>query len=89
MGWQFYWIWLAAASVITFILYGYDKAQSKTGGGRVPEALLHWLALIGGFPGGWAGRWVFRHKTKKVSFTLVLVLATMIHLSLVYWLLHG
>ena len=87
MGWYLYWIWLAAASVITFLLYGFDKARSKNGGWRVPEIVLHGLALAGGFPGGWVGRSVFRHKTKKGIFVFVLAVSTVIHLVLVYWLL--
>ena len=87
--WQIYGIWIAAASIITFILYGFDKAQSKTEGWRIPEAYLHGLALAGGFPGGWAGRAIFRHKTRKGFFVLVLVLSTMIHLGLGYWLVFG
>jgi uncharacterized membrane protein YsdA (DUF1294 family) len=86
MGWQLYWIWLAIASGITFLLYGFDKAQSKNGGWRVPEVVLHGFALVGGFPGGWAGRSIFRHKTKKGIFVLVLTVGTVIHLGLVYWL---
>jgi len=85
MGWQFYLIWLAISSGITFLLYGFDKAQSKNGSWRVPEVVLHGLALVGGFPGGWIGRWVFRHKTKKAIFVFVLAVSTAIHLGLVYW----
>jgi uncharacterized membrane protein YsdA (DUF1294 family) len=86
MGWQFYLIWVVTASGITFLLYGFDKAQSKNGGWRVPEVVLHGLALAGGFPGGWAGRSIFRHKTKKGIFVFVLVVSTALHLGLVYWL---
>jgi uncharacterized membrane protein YsdA (DUF1294 family) len=86
MGWQFYSIWLAIASGITFLLYGFDKTQSKNGGWRVPEVVLHGLALAGGFPGGWAGRSIFRHKTKKGIFVFVLAVSTALHLGLVYWL---
>jgi uncharacterized membrane protein YsdA (DUF1294 family) len=87
MDWHlYYWIWLAIASGITFILYGFDKSQSKGGGWRVPESILHGLALSGGFPGGWAGRSMFRHKTKKGVFVFVLLVSTAIHLGLVYLL---
>ena len=86
MGWQFYLIWVVIASGITFLLYGFDKAQSKNGGWHVPEVVLHGLALAGGFPGGWAGRSIFRHKTKKGIFVFVLAVSTVIHLGLVYWL---
>ena len=81
--WSLYWIWLVTLSVITFILYGYDKGQAKLGGLRVPEIVLHVLALLGGFPGGWLGRVVFNHKTRKTSFTVVLVVATIIHLIII------
>jgi uncharacterized membrane protein YsdA (DUF1294 family) len=81
----YYLIWLAATSLIAFILYGLDKAQSKHNGPRIPENALHLLALAGGFLGGWVGRSVFHHKTKKRIFTFVLVLSTVIHLFLIYW----
>ncbi len=83
---RLYFIWLGIASAITFLVYGVDKMQSRTGGSRVPESVLHWLALVGGFIGGWAGRWVFRHKTRKGFFALILVLSTAIHAGVVYWL---
>ena len=85
MDWRlYYWVWLAVASGITFILYGWDKFQSRRGGRRVPEVVLHGWALAGGFPGGWAGRAVFRHKTKKGFFVFVLAVSTAIHV-VVYW----
>jgi uncharacterized membrane protein YsdA (DUF1294 family) len=89
MDWHLYWIWLAIASVITFLLYGFDKTQSKMGGWRVPEIVLHGLVLLGGFPGGWAGRSMFRHKTKKRFFLCVLAVSTAIHLGLGCWLIFG
>jgi uncharacterized membrane protein YsdA (DUF1294 family) len=51
MIWHFYWMWLAIASGVTFLVYGFNKALSKMGGRRVPEVALHGLALLGGFPG--------------------------------------
>lgn len=84
--WPFYWVWLITLAIITFILYGYDKSQAKLGGARVPEIVLHGLALLGGFLGGWLGRFVFNHKTRKPIFTVVLVLATIIHLAIIVWL---
>lgn len=76
-------------SIITFVLYGFDKAQARRGGRRIREATLHLLALSGGFPGGWAGRSVFRHKTQKDFFLFVLIISTVIHLGLLYWLIFG
>lgn len=52
----------------TFAVYGYDKAQSRKGGGRVSERHLLTLAAIGGSPGALLGRRMFRHKTRKQPF---------------------
>jgi uncharacterized membrane protein YsdA (DUF1294 family) len=82
-----YLAWVIGLSVVTFALYGFDKRQAIRDGGRVPEMVLHGLALAGGFPGGWAGRAAFRHKTRHTSFLIVLVVATVIHGVLVWWLL--
>lgn len=89
MDWHVYLIWLAVASGVTFLLYGFDKAQSKGDGWRVPEVVLHALALLGGFPGGWAGRSIFHHKTQKAFFVVVLAVSTLIHLALAFWWIFG
>jgi uncharacterized membrane protein YsdA (DUF1294 family) len=85
--WNPIWIWLASVNLVTFILYGYDKAEAKSGGLRVPEVVLHGLAFAGGFLGGWAGRLVFRHKTRKPIFTAVLTASTLIWLVALYTIL--
>lgn len=78
--------WIVGLSVVLFLMYGFDKRRAVAGGARVPEAVLHGLALAGGFPGGWAGRAVFRHKTRHLSFLVVLLLSTAIHLAIAVWL---
>ena len=69
----------AALSLVAFVLYGWDKWQAKREGRRVPELRLHAVALLGGFPGAWLGMRLFRHKTQKVGFTVVLVAAALLH----------
>ena len=86
MGWNFYFVLLAIASFITFCMYGIDKTQSKIGGKRIPEIVFHFAALLGGFPGGWIGRAIFRHKTQKWIFTFVLIASTFLHLGILYLL---
>jgi uncharacterized membrane protein YsdA (DUF1294 family) len=75
--------WLAGASLALFLLYGIDKQRARQRGGRVPEVVLHGIALAGGFAGGWAGRALFRHKTRKAVFLLVLALATILHAGVI------
>jgi uncharacterized membrane protein YsdA (DUF1294 family) len=85
-GWSLFWIWLLVVNLVTFVLYGFDKAQAKWNRLRVPEIVLHGLALAGGFLGGWAGRAMFHHKTQKGIFTLVLVVSTVIYSILIFYL---
>ena len=65
--WWWYWNWLLATSVVTFVMYGFDKTQAKREGGRIPNAILHMMALIGGFVGALFGRIVFNHKSNVRS----------------------
>jgi uncharacterized membrane protein YsdA (DUF1294 family) len=60
--------YLAAVNLCTFLAYGYDKASAIGGGLRVPEVVLHVLALVGGSAGAWVGQKAFHHKTAKWSF---------------------
>jgi uncharacterized membrane protein YsdA (DUF1294 family)/cold shock CspA family protein len=71
------WLWQVPAgwfllyvglSVVTFGLYAVDKAQAANDGMRVPEARLHLLALVGGWPGGLLAQQFLRHKSVKPSF---------------------
>ncbi len=73
------------ASLAAFVAYGFDKSRSRRGGRRVPENTLHLLALLCGWPGALLGSRVFRHKTQKLSFRLVLFAIVALHA--VAWLM--
>ncbi|CAN5636539.1 hypothetical protein BH24CHL1_BH24CHL1_19070 [soil metagenome] len=75
-----------SVSLVLFVLYGYDKRCAIAGGGRVPEVVLHGMALAGGFAGGWAGRLAFRHKTRNAGFLAVLLISTIVHALIIVWL---
>jgi uncharacterized membrane protein YsdA (DUF1294 family) len=77
--------WLVGWAIPAFALYGIDKRQAQVGGWRVPEGVLHGLALIGGVIGAWAGRAVFRHKTQKPVFLVVLVAASVLWAVIALW----
>jgi uncharacterized membrane protein YsdA (DUF1294 family) len=70
--WAWYYNWLIAAGVVAFVYYGIDKGLAKTHASRVPEAVLHGLALIGGFAGALLGMVVFHHKTNTRAHPLFL-----------------
>lgn len=57
-----------ALSLISYLVYGYDKSQAQTNGWRIPESTLHLLSLLGGWPGAICAQHIMRHKIKKPSF---------------------
>ena len=63
-------IYLAAINVITFIMFGADKARAAKGRWRISEAALILAALLGGSIGALAGMRIFHHKTKHRKFTI-------------------
>jgi uncharacterized membrane protein YsdA (DUF1294 family) len=58
------------ASSLAFVAYGIDKAAAIGGAWRIPEAFLHLLGLVGGWPGALIAQRIFRHKSRKASFQL-------------------
>ena len=70
--------YLISISVITLFFYGYDKNRAKNNKGRVPEIVLHLLALVGGSPGALLGQIVFGHKTKKWRYSIIFVLIVIV-----------
>lgn len=60
---------LIAINFCAFAAFGIDKARAEAGVWRVSESTLLQLALIGGTPGAYAGRALFRHKTRKQPFS--------------------
>jgi len=60
---------LAAINLAAFAAFGIDKARALRGEWRIRESTLLGLALLGGTPGAYTGRAVFRHKTRKQPFS--------------------
>jgi len=76
-----------AASAFTFIMYAIDKSAAKSGAWRTPENTLHWLSLVGGWPGGLVAQQVLRHKSKKQSFRAVFWGTVILNCVAYAWLL--
>ncbi len=89
LGWSPLLAWAAGWTPVAFAAYGMDKRAAMRGSWRIPEIVLHGLALIGGVLGAWAGRGVFHHKTTKPVFLAVLVLASILWGAIVLWAVLG
>ena len=78
-------IWLGVLSTLSFLLYGWDKAQAKLHRRRIPEAALLACAFAGGSAGAALGMAVFHHKTRKPLFRRSVPLCLCIHAFLLAW----
>lgn len=77
----------AALSIVTFFTYAWDKLAANRNWRRVPEANLHGLELLGGWPGGLIAQIVLRHKNRKRSYQLVFWLLVSANCGALAWLL--
>ena len=78
-------------SIISFVLYGWDKQQARNGfvRYRISERTLLSIDLLFGWPGGLLAQQFFRHKVRKISyrkwFHLIIVLHIMGWILLLFW----
>lgn len=68
---------LLALNLATFVVYGIDKSRARADRWRIPEAWLLGLGFFGGFPAAWLAMSFFRHKTRKTSFRVRLILLSL------------
>lgn len=77
------WRVLAAGPVLmsglTFLSYRSDKQRAAAGEWRIAESTLHLMALLGGWPGAYWARLIFRHKTAKLSFRITFFMVVLAH----------
>lgn len=67
---RYFIIYLVIINIIAFLAMYIDKRKAKYGKWRIPEQSLFILALIGGSIGAIIGMYTFRHKTKKLRFSV-------------------
>ena len=80
-------IYLVIINIIGFYIMWSDKRRAKWGKWRVPENTLFLITALGGGIGTIAGMYTFRHKTKKLKFTIGLPAILILEIILVVYLL--
>lgn len=78
--------YLSAVNLLTLVLMGLDKGKARRGARRIPEKTLFLTAAIGGSVGAIAGMFLFRHKTRHLSFVLGLPAILLAQLCAALWL---
>lgn len=77
----------ALMSLVSYIAYALDKdAAGKPNRQRTPEATLHMMDVLGGWPGALIAQQQMRHKTVKASFQAGFLISVMFNLGLFAWL---
>jgi uncharacterized membrane protein YsdA (DUF1294 family) len=71
----------AVVSVIAFVTYALDKRAARLRRPRTPEATLHILELLGGWPGALLAQRLIRHKNAKTSYQVVFWLIVAVHIA--------
>lgn len=84
---KYFIIYLIVINLIAFLTMYIDKRKARYGKWRIPEQTLFILALIGGSIGSIAGMYTFRHKTKKLRFSIgfpVILIMQIILIFMIY-----
>ncbi|WP_377923146.1 DUF1294 domain-containing protein [Alteromonas sediminis] len=78
-------------SLITFTMYSFDKSKAQRGDWRTPESTLHFLSILGGWPGAAIAQQILRHKSKKKEFRFIFWITVILNVTALAWLLssHG
>ena len=73
-------------SMITYSVYQNDKSAALIGTWRTSEIFLHFLSLIGGWPGAMIAQQKLRHKSQKQPFRSVFWITVLLNCSVFVWL---
>ncbi|MCA0899833.1 MULTISPECIES: DUF1294 domain-containing protein [Microbulbifer] len=76
-------------SILTILVYGWDKLAALTGRWRTSENTLHLLSFIGGWPGALLGQALFNHKTSKQPFRQIFWICVLSNLVSIAWTFTG
>ena len=85
--WQGAVIYLIVINVIGFLAMWIDKVKATRGFWRIPEKTLFTITFLGGGFGTIAGMYTFRHKTKKLYFTIGFPVILLTEIFIVFYVL--
>jgi uncharacterized membrane protein YsdA (DUF1294 family) len=72
-------------SLFTCSAYAYDKSSARNRRWRTQESTLHFMSLLGGWPGALIAQRLFRHKSAKMEFLVVFWLSVVVNCAVLGW----
>ena len=76
---------LATPCILTFLLFAWDKHLAHYQRSRVPEAVLFFFCFLYGAFGGLCSMIFFRHKTKHMSFKIIVPILAIIQIAAIVY----
>lgn len=76
-------IYVLIVNIVSFAIYGIDKRKAVEGKWRIPEATLLFTGFIGGAVGSFIGMKVFRHKTQKPKFRILVPVFILLNIAVI------
>ena len=76
-------------SLLSYLMYSLDKSAAQAEARRIPERTLHFVGLLGCWPGALIAQQRFRHKTVKASFQFVFWCNVLGNLAIATWLVRS
>ena len=86
INWKYVLLYLLIINIIGFLAMGIDKLKAKKEWWRIPEGTLMMICLLGGGIGTITGMYKFRHKTKKLKFSVGMPTILISEIALVIYL---
>ena len=80
-------IYLVAINILGLFVMFIDKYKAKKGSWRIKEKTLFYFTLMGGGIGTTAGMYIFRHKTKKLRFSIMFPVLTIVEYILIIYVI--
>jgi len=74
---------LVVWNIVTFCLYYADKSKAEKGKWRIKEKTLILVAFFMGAPGALLGMYLLRHKTKHMSFKVLVPIAFVLNILVI------
>lgn len=78
-------VYLCIINALAMLLMLIDKQKAKKNKWRIPEKSLLGCCAIGGSLGGLIGMYLFRHKTKHISFTVSIPLMLILQVAAIIY----